>query len=97
MNHAADMLEELLQAHAEVSAKRDEAIDRCNYAERMLMIRGELIPCGECIYWHEVDSIDGTTYGICKRKPPIIRKNIFLQRGWFCADAERKEPDKGDK
>ena len=83
MNHAADMLEELLQAHADVSYQRDRAYE-------LLKIYESPIPCRLCIYWHEVDSIDGTTFGICKRKPPIIRKNIFLQSGWFCADAERR-------
>lgn len=52
-------------------------------------IKGEFVLCGECKYWHEVDTVDGKDYGVCKRPRPIIRKHIFLNSGWFCADGER--------
>lgn len=52
---------------------------------------GELVRCKDCKYWHEVDSVEGTTFGECKRPHPIIRKSVFLQEGWYCADGERKD------
>ena len=88
---AADVLEDLLQSVAEWTAKYEEARDRCNLAEKQLFIMENLVRCGECKHWHEVDSVEGTTYGECKRPHPIIRKHIFLNSGWYCADAERKE------
>lgn len=87
---AADVLEDLLQSVAEWTAKYEEARDRCNLAEKQLFFMENLVRCGECKHWHEVDSVEGTTFGECKRPHPIIRKHIFLNSGWFCADGERR-------
>ena len=88
---AADVLEDLLQSVAEWTAKYEEARDRCNFAEKQLFFMENLVRCGNCKYWHEVDDVDGTTFGECKRPHPIIRKHIFLNSGWYCADGERKD------
>lgn len=91
---AADVLEDLLQSVAEWTAKYEEARDRCNLAEKQLFFMENLVRCGDCKYWHEVDSVDGTDYGECKRPHPIIRKHIFLNSGWYCADGERKDGER---
>ena len=51
----------------------------------------EVVRCGECKYWHETDSVWGTTFGECKRPHPIIRNGVLNHEGWFCADGERKD------
>lgn len=94
---AADVLEDLLQSVAEWTAKYEEAKDRCNLAEKQLFFMENLVRCGNCKYWHEVDDIDGTTYGECKRPHPIIRKHIFLNSGWYCADGERKDGESDER
>ena len=91
MRTAADELERLLQDYALLSGKYDEVRDRCNLAEKQLFFMENLVRCGDCKYWHEVDDVDGTTFGECKRPHPIIRKHIFLNSGWYCADGERKD------
>lgn len=45
----------------------------------------KVVRCGECKWWHEIDSVEGTTFGKCMRPHPIN------QEGWYCADGERKD------
>ena len=50
----------------------------------------ELVRCGECKYWSEVDTSDGLRYGQCDYPHSAIRGNCFIRESWFCADGERE-------
>ena len=50
----------------------------------------EVVRCGECKYWSEVDTSDGLRYGQCDRPGSAIRGNCFIRETWFCADGVRK-------
>ena len=58
--------------------------------KQQLPKRGEIVRCGECKYWSEVDTSDGFRYGQCDRPDSAIRGNCFIRESWFCADGERK-------
>ena len=51
----------------------------------------ELVRCKDCMYWGEVDEIDGKRYGECNRERSAIKETCFTNQEWYCADAERKD------
>lgn len=57
----------------------------------MLSDAVEVVRCGECKYWSEVDTSDGLRYGQCDYPHSAIRGNCFIRESWYCADGERRE------
>lgn len=53
--------------------------------------RIDIVRCGECKHWHENDFVDGLCYGECDNG--IIKKSVWTNEMWFCADAERRADD----
>ncbi len=61
--------------------------------EPVVLVPKDYVPvvrCKDCKWWQMVDDYDGV-YGQCKHLRSVIKKSIFVNENFFCADGERKE------